>query len=201
MSAATGSLLEPLQLRCSQWLIATHEFRGDATAIVYREGLLDICRYLRDDSAMAFNLLADLTAVDLLTLGRAQLGEALRTIPAVDPSIVWTDFAPEEPVGPRNLLGQDAPRFEVIYHLVSTTRRHRLRLKVPVDIDDPRLESVTSVWKGADWFEREVWDMFGIVFVNHPNLKRLLMYDGFQGHPLRKDYAVNRRQPLIGPTT
>ncbi|MDP6424883.1 MAG: NADH-quinone oxidoreductase subunit C, partial [Planctomycetota bacterium] len=59
--------------------------------------------------------------------------------------------------------------------------------------------SLTPLWAGADWLEREVWDMFGIRFQGHPNLKRILMYEEFKGHPLRKDYAVNKRQPLIGP--
>jgi NADH-quinone oxidoreductase subunit C len=72
-------------------------------------------------------------------------------------------------------------------------------VEVPVDEDDPEVDSLTSLWAGADWLEREVWDMFGIRFRGHPNLKRILMYDEFVGHPLRKDYAVNKRQPLIGP--
>ncbi|MBM2836940.1 MAG: nuoC, partial [candidate division NC10 bacterium] len=81
--------------------------------------------------------------------------------------------------------------------------KHRLRLEVPVEeVDggaDPEVDSVTSLWAGADWLEREVWDMFGIRFRGHPDLKRILMYEEFVGHPLRKDYAVNKRQPLIGP--
>ena len=64
---------------------------------------------------------------------------------------------------------------------------------------DAEVDSLTSLWAGADWLEREVWDMFGIRFRGHPNLKRILMYDEFVGHPLRKDYPVNKRQPLIGP--
>lgn len=147
---------------------------------------------------MAFNMLLDVTVVDLLTLGQGELGETFRPIPAVDPSITWTSVT-EEDEGPRNLCGQPSPRFEVVYHLVSLRRQRRLRLKVPVEETEASVPSVTSVWKGANWFEREAWDMFGIMFKGHPNLKRLLMYDSFQGHPLRKDYPVNKRQPLIGP--
>ena len=77
--------------------------------------------------------------------------------------------------------------------------KHRLRLVVPVAEDDTELDSLTTVWAGADWLEREVWDMFGIRFGGHPDLKRILMYEEFEGHPLRKDYPVNKRQPLIGP--
>jgi NADH-quinone oxidoreductase subunit C len=94
---------------------------------------------------------------------------------------------------------EDGPRFEVVYHLYSVPRNHRVRLKVRVDEDDPVVPSAVAVWPIADWLEREVWDMFGIRFDGHPDLRRLLMYEEFVGHPLRKDYPINRRQPLIGP--
>lgn len=90
-------------------------------------------------------------------------------------------------------------RFEIIYNLYSISKNHRLFVKVPVAEKDPVLESVVTVWPAANWFEREVWDMFGVKFTGHPNLKRILMYEEFQGHALRKDYPYNKRQPLIGP--
>lgn len=93
----------------------------------------------------------------------------------------------------------ERPRFEVVYHLFSLARKQRLRVKVRVEEKDPEVDSVTALWPAADWYEREIWDMFGIRFNGHPNLKRILMYEEFVGHPLRKDYPVNRRQPLIGP--
>jgi NADH-quinone oxidoreductase subunit C len=89
------------------------------------------------------------------------------------------------------------PRFDVVYHLYSLRKKHRLRVKVHVEEKDLTVDSITSVWPAADWFEREVWDMFGIKFNGHPNLKRILMYEGFEGHPLRKDFPINYRQPLI----
>ena len=91
------------------------------------------------------------------------------------------------------------PRFDVVYHLLSLQLRRRMRIKVRVEEENPGVESITSLWGSADWLEREVWDMLGIRFTGHPNLKRILMYDEFQGHPLRKDYPINKRQPLIGP--
>jgi NADH-quinone oxidoreductase subunit C len=94
---------------------------------------------------------------------------------------------------------EDGPRFEIVYHLYSLPFNHRLRLKVRVEEDDAVVPSAVSVWPIANWFEREVWDMFGIRFEGHPDLRRLLMYEEFEGHPLRKDYPINRRQPLIGP--
>ena len=90
-------------------------------------------------------------------------------------------------------------RFVVVYHLFSLPLKHRLRVEVPLQEADLEVDSLSSLWNGADWLEREVWDMFGIRFRGHPNLKRILLYDAFVGHPLRKDYPVNRRQPLIGP--
>jgi NADH-quinone oxidoreductase subunit C len=89
-------------------------------------------------------------------------------------------------------------RFEVVYHLLSYARNRRLRIKVRVD-DGEALESVSSLWNSANWLEREVWDMFGIRFTGHPNLKRILMYEPFEGHALRKDYPIRKRQPLTGP--
>lgn len=91
------------------------------------------------------------------------------------------------------------PRFEVVYHLFSMSKKHRLRVKVGVDEKDLSVDSMTAFWPVANWFEREVWDLFGIKFSGHPNLKRILMYEEFAGHPLRKDYPYNKRQPLIGP--
>ena len=82
------------------------------------------------------------------------------------------------------------PRFEVVYHLHSVERNDRVRLKCRVRGEDPVIESVTSVWRGAEWYEREVFDLFGIKFLNHPDLRRILMPDEWEGHPLRKDYPV-----------
>lgn len=90
-------------------------------------------------------------------------------------------------------LGKKEPRFEVVYHLYSVRYRHMIRLKAQVPEKDPKIDSVTSVWIGADWHERECFDMYGIVFKGHPDLKRILMPEDWEGHPLRKDY------PLEGP--
>ena len=90
-------------------------------------------------------------------------------------------------------------RFEAIYNLFSLAKNHRLFIKARVPEMDPTIDSVASLWPAANWYEREIWDMFGIRFKGHPDLKRILMYEGFEGHPLRKDYPYNKRQPLIGP--
>ena len=84
---------------------------------------------------------------------------------------------------------------------MSRPRNHRLRLKVRVDEDDAHVPTAMTLWPIANWLEREVWDMFGVRFDGHPDLRRLLLYEEFVGHPLRKDYPINRRQPLIGPAS
>ncbi len=83
------------------------------------------------------------------------------------------------------------PRFEVVYHLHSLDRNQRLRVKCRLAGPNPEIDSVTAVWRSANWYEREVYDMFGVVFRNHPNLVRILMPVDWEGHPLRKDYPVH----------
>lgn len=160
-------LLQRLRDRFGAAIVDTHEFRGDTTAVVDRAALVDALRFCRDEPALAFDMLTDLTAADYLKFpGR-----------------------------------EDGPRFEVVYHLYSLAHHHRLRLKVRVDEDDAVVPTAVPLWPIANWLEREVWDMFGVRFEGHPDPRRLLMYEQFVGHALRKDYPINRRQPLIGPTT
>ncbi len=94
---------------------------------------------------------------------------------------------------------EKALRFEVVYNLFSTKKNQRLFLKVALPEKDPSVDSVTGIWPAANWLEREVWDMFGITFKGHADLRRILMYEEFKGHALRKDYPYNKRQPLVGP--
>jgi NADH-quinone oxidoreductase subunit C len=82
------------------------------------------------------------------------------------------------------------PRFVVVYHLLSPRHLHLLRLKVKLSNGDPHVSTVSGVWPSADWLEREVWDLYGVVFEGHPDLRRLMMPDDWEGHPLRKDYPV-----------
>jgi NADH-quinone oxidoreductase subunit C len=142
-------------------VISSHSMYGDETAILKRENLESVMTFLRDDSACSFEMLSDLTGVDL--------------------------------------LGHSEMRFEVVYHLNSLTKNHRLRIKVPLSEEDPSLPSVLGIWKAANWMEREAWDLYGIKFDGHPDLRRILLYPEFEGHPLRKDYDAEHRQPLIPP--
>ncbi len=96
-------------------------------------------------------------------------------------------------------LGKKEPRFEVVYHFYSLSLNHRLRLKVGVEDEDPRVPSVVALYKSALWMEREAYDLYGIIFEGHPDLRRILLYPEFEGHPLRKDYEMEHRQPRIPP--
>ena len=189
----TSVLIESVTNRFPDAVSASHAYRGDQTVVVRPEFLLPIARFLKEDPALQMNLLVDVTAVDYSTFGKspapaffASSGIAVRPssqIPDEDP---W----PGPPA---------KARFAVVYHFYSIDHKHRLRLVVPVEETEAELDSLTPLWAAADWLEREVWDMYGIRFSGHPNLKRILMYKEFEGHPLRKDYPVNKRQPLIGP--
>ncbi len=160
-----SGIVARLRERFGSALLETLAYRGDDTVVVERVALAEVLRFCRDDPALGFDMLMDLTAVDYLTFPGREVGA----------------------------------RFEVVYHLYSTAANHRVRLKVSVEEDDPVAPTAVPIWAAANWFEREVWDMFGIRFEGHPDLRRLLLYEEFVGHPLRKDYRINKRQPLIGP--
>jgi NADH-quinone oxidoreductase subunit C len=92
---------------------------------------------------------------------------------------------------------EDAPRFDVVLHLYSVGHKHRVRLYGGVPEEDPTIDSLVPVWAGVNWFEREAYDLYGVRFKGHPDLRRILMYPEFVGHPLRKDYPKEKRQPLV----
>jgi NADH-quinone oxidoreductase subunit C len=89
------------------------------------------------------------------------------------------------------------PRFDVVLHVYSVDKKHRVRLLCGVDGKEPAIATLVPVWPGANWFEREAFDMYGVRFTGHPDLRRILMYEEFQGYPLRKDYPKEKRQPLL----
>lgn len=90
---------------------------------------------------------------------------------------------------------EEEPRFEVNYHLFSTTRYHRIRLKILLNDEDPRVPTVTNIWRTANWHERETFDLFGVIFEGHPDLRRILLPDDWQGHALRKDFPLRGYEP------
>ncbi len=137
--------------------------RNEITLEVKRADIVDVCRRLRDDGRFPFEQLIDLCGVD------------------------YSTYALESRDGVRA-----GPRFAVVYHLLSLKANRRLRLRAFLDDDMPLIASVVEVWNSANWYEREAFDLFGIVFDGHPDLRRILTDYGFIGHPFRKDF------PLIG---
>ncbi|MDX2091161.1 MAG: NADH-quinone oxidoreductase subunit C [Kofleriaceae bacterium] len=150
----------------------TESQHGDEIAWVKRDQLLAVATWLKNDPAMAFDAPVFCTAIDRLDW--RPLGVA--------PSQHWTD---------------DKPRFEVCYQLRSFKHRHRIRLKIAVPEHDARVPSLAGLWPAFDWQERETFDMYGIKFDGHPDLRRIYLYEEFVGYPLRKDYPKEKRQPLV----
>jgi NADH-quinone oxidoreductase subunit C len=156
--------------------------------------LLECCRQLRDDEALKFEMLMDVAGVDYRDYGRDEWQTDSATDTGFSRGVFRGGVEPEEEaVEIEPVEYRPAQRFAVVYHLLSITHNHRLRLKVFCeDEETPLVDSVTGVWASADWFEREAFDLFGILFRGHPDLRRLLTDYGFIGHPFRKDF------PLIG---
>ncbi len=153
------AVIDALQARFPDAVTARCEgVGGDDVAFVKKEQIAEVCGFLKQDPAMAFNVAPYITAVDYLGI---------------------------------------EPRFEVVYNLLSTVHNHRIRLRVKVSEGDCQVPTVTGVWAGANWFERYCLDMYGIRFPGHPDPRRLFMYDEFVGYPLRKDYPLKGRQPLV----
>jgi NADH-quinone oxidoreductase subunit C len=136
---------------------------GEVTAEVPVDRLREVCTALRDEAPFQFDTLIDLCGIDYLHYGRDEAGEG-------EP---WT-----------------GPRFAVVYHLLSVARNQRLRLRAFVADEAPIAPSVVDIWAVANWFEREAFDLFGILFDGHPDLRRLLTDYGFIGHPFRKDFPL-----------
>ncbi|MEJ2182293.1 MAG: NADH-quinone oxidoreductase subunit C [Nitrospirota bacterium] len=153
--------MEPLQLadklraQFPEDVLEVTEFRGQASVILKKDRIVEVCRWLRDEPELSLDHLRDITAVD------------------------W--------------LGRKLPRFEVVYHLYSLKHRHMIRLKAQVSEEDCSIDTVTPLWSGAGWHERECYDLFGVVFTGHGDLRRILLPEDWEGHPLRKDY------PTMGP--
>ncbi len=145
--------------------------------------LLDTARALRDVPELAFAVLVDVAGLDLLQYGQDEWKTQSATRSGYSRGVERMARAAPERTG---------PRFAVVYHLLSITHNLRLRLRVMCEgDDDPIVDSVVAVWAGANWFEREAFDMFGIYFRGHPDLRRLLTDYGFIGHPFRKDFPLS----------
>ena len=150
----------------------TESMHGDEIAWVKRDELVAVATWLRDDPAMLFDAPVFVTCIDRLDYQPVGVPLAQR----------WNE---------------SKPRFEVVYQLRSVKHRYRLRLKIAVPEHDARCPSLAGLWPAFDWQERETFDMYGIRFDGHPDLRRIYMYEEFVGYPLRKDYPKEKRQPLV----
>lgn len=187
MSYSVQSLVDQLQTR-----FVAHE-NGVSCTVAYGEVTLDIpadqvpaiCTALRDEPGLRFTQMVDLCGVDYLDYGRADWETSETTTSSGFSRGVQKRIVDEQDSGREG-------RFAVVYHLLSHELNQRLRVRALLGGEPPRVDSVVEIWPGADWFEREAFDLFGILFAGHPDLRRLLTDYGFIGHPFRKDF------PLIG---
>ena len=158
---------------------------NEVTLEVPAHQIIEIAQKLRDEATLKFEMLMDVTVVDYLYYGLSEwettgatakgFERAVRPIQEAIPVSTWTK-----------------PRFAVVYHLLSIAHNQRLRVKAFVNDAAPIIDSVIPVWNSANWYEREAFDLYGVMFANHPDLRRILTDYGFIGHPFRKDF------PLVG---
>ncbi len=160
------------------WQIA----RGELTLTVPRARLLEVMEILRTHIQIAMEQCIDVCGVDYSEYGRSEWATSDAPNTGFERG-VDRDHRPE---------ADPANRFCVVYHLMSLTHNVRMRVKTYLDAENPVVDSVTGIWASANWFEREAFDLFGILFIDHPDLRRILTDYGFIGHPFRKDF------PLIG---
>jgi NADH-quinone oxidoreductase subunit C len=165
-------VLDALKAKFANAVVRTGSAHGDEIAWIKRDNLVEVARWLRDDPAMSFDYPVFCTCID------------------------WLDW---KPIGlpPEQHWSEDKPRFTVCYQLRSQKHRHRIRLEIEVPEHDARVASLSELWPAFNWQERETFDMYGIRFDGHPDLRRIYLYEEFVGYPLRKDYPKEKRQPLV----
>jgi NADH-quinone oxidoreductase subunit C len=184
-------LAEAIEARLGALLTRLPGDLGELGYAVPPADLLECCRILRDDEPFKFEMLVDLCGVDYLSYGLDEWSTAEATETGFSRGVERD--AARLPASPSPASYRPPARFAVVYHLLSITHNRRVRLKVfCADEAWPMLDSVLPIWPSADWYEREAFDLFGILFRGHPDLRRLLTDYGFIGHPFRKDF------PLIG---
>jgi len=165
-------VLDALTAKFPNAVVRTGSAHSDEIAWIKREELVAVAKWLRDDPQMAFDAPVFCTCVD------------------------WLDYKPlHRP--PSEAWDETKPRFTVCYQLRSVTHKHRIRLEIELPEHDPRLPSLAELWPAFNWQERETFDMYGIRFDEHPDLRRIYLYEEFVGYPLRKDYPKEKRQPLV----
>jgi NADH-quinone oxidoreductase subunit C len=155
---------------------------GQVTLELVPEKLISVCQALHDEEAFHFEQLSDICGVDYSTYGQADWETQDTTSTGFSRGVARGIFHKKDP--------DDKTRLAVVYHLLSIRHNRRLRLRCHLHNDPPRIASVTNIWASANWYEREAFDLYGILFEGHPDLRRLLTDYGFIGHPFRKDFPL-----------
>ncbi len=188
-----ASLSDAVARALPDGLVAVLNHTGELTFEVPAPRLLELAAALRDAPELKFEMCMDVCGVDYLEHGRAEWKTQAATSSGFSRGVARRSLAADSAAfqAAESERG-NTPRFAVVYHLLSITHNRRLRLRVYCPDDaQPMVDSVTGIWAGADWFERETFDMFGILFRGHPDLRRLLTDYGFIGHPFRKDFPLS----------
>jgi NADH-quinone oxidoreductase subunit C len=184
MSAKSEQIAAAIQTHLGDRLLEIPSICGELTYEVAAADLREVCTALRDQPELKFEMLVDVCGVDYLDYGKVQWSTRRSSGTGFSRAVSDPATAPVE---------ENERRFAVVYHLLSISHNARIRLRVFADqAEIPMVDSVTGVWSSANWFEREAFDLFGILFKDHPDLRRILTDYGFIGHPFRKDF------PLIG---
>lgn len=187
MSLSNETLAARIDARFGQKLTRVESTCGELTYQLDKDDLIEVARALRDEPDFHFEMLIDICGVDYLTYG----SDEWTTQSAAGSG--YSRGVEREPVILDEADTFDPERFAVVYHLLSLRNNARLRLRIFTgDANPPIVKSVVDIWNSANWFEREAFDLFGILFEGHPDLRRILTDYGFIGHPFRKDF------PLIG---
>lgn len=186
MAEPIESLAGRLQQRFGGMLERSQSAYGELTVEVSRDRLVELCTALRDEADFAFEQLIDLCGVDYAEYGEAEWISEGATSKGFSRGVLGHDAQIEEAQRP------ERSRYAVVYHLLSVVHNVRLRIRTyAVDEAFPVIDSVTGVWSSANWYEREAFDLFGIIFEGHPDLRRILTDYGFVGHPFRKDFPLS----------
>ncbi|MEE9451246.1 MAG: NADH-quinone oxidoreductase subunit C [Gammaproteobacteria bacterium] len=179
-------LIENLQTQCGKLIEDCVFVTGEVTIEVVPQNLRELCLQLRDGDVFQFDTLLDVCGVDYADYGLMEWATDKTTATGFSRAV-------EQGRAKERLVEWNKPRFAVVYHLLSTSLNQRVRLKTFCNDEPPMVETVIDIWRSADWFEREAFDLYGILFKGHPDLRRILTDYGFIGHPFRKDFPLSGR--------
>lgn len=182
--AGIQTLAEKVRERFATIVQSCDVVRDELTIEIPAAQLRACCLALRDEPDFKFDMLIDICGVDYLRYGVAEWETDNATASGFERGVNTSSHS-------ERIIPWDKPRFAVVYHLLSVTHNHRIRLRVFAESEPPIIDSVVEIWSSANWFEREAFDLYGIMFNGHPDLRRILTDYGFIGHPFRKDFPIS----------